>query len=110
MGRGLSRSLKTGCVLAFVMLGLSVMPTVRPGAQESRPPDRDALAILRRKCAQCHGEAVQMAGLDLRTRESLLKGGEQGAAIVPGDAEASRLYRRVAGLEKPVMPWRRSPR
>jgi len=104
MGRGLSRRLKTGCVLAFVMLGLSVMPTVRPGAQESRPPDREALAILRQKCAQCHGEAVQMAGLDLRTRESLLKGGAQGAAIVPGDAEASRLYRRVAGLEKPVMP------
>ena len=45
-----------------------------------------------------------MSGLDLSTRESMLRGGEKGPAIVPGKAEASRLYRRVAGLEKPAMP------
>ncbi len=45
-----------------------------------------------------------MSGLDLHTREAALKGGEKGAALVPGDAAASRLYRRVAGLEQPAMP------
>jgi hypothetical protein len=34
----------------------------------------------------------------------MLKGGEKGPAVVPGNAEASRLYRRVAGLEQPAMP------
>jgi hypothetical protein len=50
-----------------------------------------------------------MSGLDLRTLETMLKGGEKGPAIVPGDAEASLLYRRVAGLEKPVMPMAPMP-
>jgi hypothetical protein len=40
----------------------------------------------------------------LRTRESALKGGDNGAAIVPGKADQSRLYRRIAGLEEPSMP------
>jgi hypothetical protein len=40
----------------------------------------------------------------LRTREGALKGGDSGAAIVPGKADQSRLYRRIAGLEQPSMP------
>jgi hypothetical protein len=40
----------------------------------------------------------------LRTRESALRGGDNGVAIVPGKADQSRLYRRIAGLEEPSMP------
>ena len=47
---------------------------------------------------------MQLSKLDLRTLEGALKGGEKGASIVPGKAEDSRLYRRVAGLERPAMP------
>ncbi len=60
--------------------------------------------IMERSCWNCHGEALQLSGLDLSTRESALRGGDSGAAIVPGRAEDSRLYRRVAGLEQPPMP------
>ena len=63
-----------------------------------------AADILRKNCAACHGAAMQMSQLDLRTRESILKGGEHGPAVSPGDAEKSRLYRFVAGIEKPTMP------
>ncbi len=45
-----------------------------------------------------------MAGLDLRSREALLAGGQSGPAIVPGDAETSPLYLRVMGLAQPAMP------
>jgi Planctomycete cytochrome C len=45
-----------------------------------------------------------MSKLDLRTRDAMLKGGEKGPALVPGNAEASPLYRRVSGLQQPVMP------
>jgi hypothetical protein len=34
----------------------------------------------------------------------MLHGGSRGAALVPGRADASRLYRHVAGLEKPSTP------
>jgi hypothetical protein len=66
--------------------------------------EKDVVPILKQKCFQCHGEAVQMSNLDLRTRASMLKGGDKGPALVPGNPEASRMYRRVAGLEQPAMP------
>ena len=64
----------------------------------------DIQPVFENSCWKCHGGAVQLSKLDLRTREARLKGGERGAAIVPGKAEESRLYRVVAGLEKPAMP------
>jgi hypothetical protein len=51
----------------------------------------------------CHGKDKE-SGLDLRTREGLLKGGSRGPAILPGDADESLLYRFIAGEEKPRMP------
>ena len=38
-----------------------------------------------------------MSGLDLRSRKAILKGGSRGAAVKPGNAEESLLYRVVAG-------------
>src|SRR5688572_582971 len=65
---------------------------------------QDAVSILRENCFACHGAALKMSNLDLRTRESMLAGGEHGAALVPGDPDKSRLYRFIAGLENPAMP------
>ena len=62
---------------------------------------KDIEPILERSCRQCHGDTVQLGKLDLRTRESALRGGTHGSDLVPGNAEASRLYRRIAGLEQP---------
>ncbi len=50
------------------------------------------------KCQTCHGEDGA-AGLDLRSRESLLKSGRRGAAIIPGDAEKSLLYQALLGRD-----------
>lgn len=60
--------------------------------------------ILEARCLKCHGQAIQLGKLDLRSRAKALTGGEHGAAIVPGKPEASPLYRHVAGTEKPLMP------
>src|SRR5215510_10609683 len=104
MNHNLSRKTKILCVLVAALPGLSLIYTARTDAQKSPPSDKEVLSILNQKCIQCHGEAVQMSGLDLRTLEKMLKGGEKGPAVVPGNAEASLLYRRVAGLDKPGMP------
>ena len=64
----------------------------------------DIQPILQNSCWKCHGAAIQLSKLDLRTREAALKGGEHGPSLVPGKAEESRLYRLVSGLEKPAMP------
>jgi len=47
---------------------------------------------------------MQLAKLDLRSREAALRGGEKGPSIVPGKPEQSLLYKRCAGLDKPAMP------
>src|SRR5438128_3631238 len=65
---------------------------------------RDVGPILSEKCLKCHGLASPMANLDLKSRESALKGGQHGPAIVPGNAAASNLYKHVAGQEQPRMP------
>ncbi|HKA02380.1 MAG TPA: PSD1 and planctomycete cytochrome C domain-containing protein [Candidatus Solibacter sp.] len=64
----------------------------------------DIRPIFESSCWKCHGGSVQLSKLDLRTRGAALQGGQRGAAIVPGKATESRLYRVVAGLEKPSMP------
>src|SRR5499426_858881 len=104
MIRNISSKLKTLFVLAAAPLGLSLIHTAHSDARRAQPSDKEAFSILKQKCLQCHGEAVRMSGLDLRTLETIMKGGEKGPAIVPGNAEASLLYRRVTGLDKPMMP------
>src|SRR5438128_1333581 len=64
----------------------------------------DIRPVFEATCWKCHGSGIQLSKLDLRTRDAALKGGARGAAIVPGKAAESRLYRVVAGLEKPSMP------
>ncbi len=69
--------------------------------------DDEALRILEARCLECHHAAKIKGGLDLTTREALLKGGETGPALVPGEPEKSRLWRVSARLEEPYMPHKR---
>ena len=73
-------------------------------AQQAVSFNNDVLPILASNCFKCHGANLQLSKLDLRSRSGMLNGGEHGSAIVPGNAEASRLYRLVSGQEKPLMP------
>ena len=59
--------------------------------------------IFERKCVVCHGAAA-MSGLDLRSRETILRGGKRGAALAPGDPDRSVLYQAVARTGDLKMP------
>jgi len=61
--------------------------------------------ILEANCVRCHNSQNRRSGFDLSTRESLLRGGDTGAVIVPGDAKSSVLYKRISHLEQPGMPF-----
>ena len=65
---------------------------------------KDIQPIMERSCWNCHGEAMQLSKLDLRTREGALRGGAHGPAATPGNAEQSRLYRAVAHIDAIKMP------
>jgi hypothetical protein len=98
-------ALAKAVIAAFGAWGLALLVSAVPlsGAQEAISFSKTIQPVLRESCLTCHGD-LKMSGLDLRTREGALRGGNNGAAIVPGGADQSRLYRRVAGLEQPAMP------
>jgi uncharacterized membrane protein len=68
--------------------------------------------ILSNNCFNCHNETRAAAGksasLDQTSRETMLKGGRSGPAIVPGKPEESLLLGRLRGEipDKSVMPPR----
>jgi mono/diheme cytochrome c family protein len=97
-----------GQVMNFLRLGFVIVLTIAAaGAQQNN--DRhaigvDASRIIATNCVGCHGGLVKNAGLDLRKRDAILKGGERGAAVSPGNPDLSRIYRQVAHLDAPHMP------
>ncbi len=58
----------------------------------------DVQALLTAKCVGCHGENGK-EGIDLRTYESVMKGGEHGAIVTAGDPAASLIVKAVRGAE-----------
>ena len=61
--------------------------------------------ILEASCVKCHARGQSKGGFSLETREQLLKGGDSGAAVVPGKSAQSYLVELVAGVDPDnVMP------
>ena len=104
----------SSCIWIGLLVALSSCPIVnRAEASESDSPrfEIDVRPVLKAHCWQCHGEDEELkGGLDARLARFLLKGGESGPAIVPGNHENSLLYDRVASGEMPPGPKRLSAR
>ena len=60
--------------------------------------------FLKANCLQCHGSEKTKSGLNLASRELLLKGGDRGPAVVPGKGSQSLLVKLVARQDEPHMP------
>ncbi len=84
---------------------LDVTVTVS-GAVPPSPPsfERDVAPLLAAKCHECHGEDTREAKLDLRTLSEILRGGENGPAIIRGDVRGSLLIDVVASGQMPPVP------
>jgi hypothetical protein len=57
----------------------------------------DVKPLLKHKCYACHGALKQRAGLRLDTGLSILKGGESGPSVVPGNPDDSLLIQVLTG-------------
>src|SRR5438045_3427796 len=64
-------------------------------AEADTVTQHDIGPIFLRRCAACHGRHRQEAGLDLRTRAAMLRGGKSGPAIVPGRPDDSLILRKI---------------
>ena len=63
----------------------------------------DVIPILLRRCTVCHGARKQEAGLDLRTRDSLIRGGKSGPALVPGKPDESLIIQKIRSGQMPPL-------
>lgn len=75
-------------------------------SSSAEAPNLDALALLETHCVRCHGGEKTKGGLDLTTRETLLKGGETGAVIDSANPDSSILIRSLRGETDSRMPYK----
>lgn len=62
----------------------------------------DLMPIFEKSCIRCHGGANGIEGeLDQRTYAGLMKGGESGAVVVPGNSAGSLLYELIDAGKMP---------
>ncbi|MFO0828312.1 MAG: c-type cytochrome domain-containing protein [Phycisphaerales bacterium] len=68
-------------------------------AAEPRPArtvfDRTVRPTLEQTCTSCHGAKKRKGGLSLENEDAILAGSRNGDVIVPGDAAASEIVRRM---------------
>lgn len=81
-------------------------PADRPD-REQRFFDARVAPILMRRCLGCHNQELTNGGISFLDRDSLLRGGKRGPAIVPGKPESSVLVdslRHDGELQMPPGP------
>ena len=104
----------TALTLAFAgLVGSAALWRPNPVSAHADPaPDTEAFytqkvqPILQTNCYRCHGGINHRGGLQIDTKAGLLKGGHDGAVIVPGHADQSLLVKLInhAGPANDPMP------
>src|SRR4051812_24139586 len=100
-------------LLFLLLMSLSAQARLTPEQRAKLPPPepgaidfkRDIQPIVEKSCVKCHGRGRDKGGFVFETRESLLKGGDSGPAVVEGNSAESLLIELVSGLDPDnVMP------
>ncbi|HEU0005978.1 MAG TPA: DUF1553 domain-containing protein [Terriglobia bacterium] len=103
-----SRTLLSGSLWACCLFVAVTANLAAPVKDKDLPADsvfkEKILPVFDRNCLVCHGSTVQRAGLDLRSKLSVLRGGASGPAIRPGNAQQSLLYQLITHQKEPAMP------
>src|SRR5438874_4057900 len=94
-----------GCGLALAKITPEQAKTLPPPVQRKVDFAKEIKPIFESSCIKCHGRGRTKGDLSIESRETLLKGGETGPAIIPGKSGESRLIELVSGLDPDtVMP------
>ncbi len=74
------------------------------GAEPAAFFENEVRPLLVKACQGCHGPGKQQASLRLDSREALMRGGDSGPAVVPGEPKKSLLIQAVAHQGDVRMP------
>ena len=96
--------------LAAAIFTLTLSLSMSAPAQDKKPVsyEKDVIPILKASCYSCHKPDKKKGKLDMSTYELLMKGGDQGSPVKPGDPKKSILIEVVSGKE-PEMPEKGDP-
>jgi hypothetical protein len=75
-----------------------------PEGDETVSFTEDIAPFMANLCVGCHSGNNPRGGLSLVSFYDMMKGGDSGRVVLPGNVEGSRLFRLVGGLENPRMP------
>ncbi|MDE0100819.1 MAG: PSD1 and planctomycete cytochrome C domain-containing protein [Bryobacterales bacterium] len=94
---------EAGVLGSLALICASATPALAQDTAGADQPQRVEFAsevypILQQRCHACHGELQQMGEFRLDSKAAALAGGVSGKDIVPGNADASALYQRIAGI------------
>ncbi len=99
-----------GSAAASAPATANAVPPAEPPADpraDGRVTYSEVAPIFGKRCVECHSANSKLGappeGLRLGSRDDILKGGER-IVLVPGNAQASEIIRRVEGLALPRMP------
>lgn len=95
----------------LVACGAFFVDSAQPAAMAAESPEevtRHAHRILQKQCAACHTGKSPRGGLNLTSRESLLKGGHSGNVLNLEKPEESRLLKLISHTEEPFMPFKKA--
>ncbi len=96
--------------LTIALILLAALGTWTANAEDGAEFFRQSIRpIFSSRCQGCHNDTLKFSGLSLDSAAGLRTGGLHGPVVAAGNPQASRLYRKVAHLEKPVMPMQGDP-
>jgi mono/diheme cytochrome c family protein len=81
-------------------LGIAILALAACPAAAAVDAQREVWPILKERCVECHGPEKQKSSLRVDSRAALLKGGDEGPAVVAGDAAKSHLLALVTAADK----------
>jgi mono/diheme cytochrome c family protein len=99
--------------LLWLLASYAATAKLSPEQVQALPPPaagpvvfgRDIKPIFDNSCIKCHGRGRSRGGFQLDTRDTVLKGGDSGPAVVKGRSEDSLLIELVSGADaENVMP------
>ena len=93
--------------LSAAILALSLAPAAfaqAPTPQASEFFEKKVRPLLVDNCISCHGDSKANGGLRLDSLAGLIKGGDSGTALVPGNASKSRIIKAISYTGELKMP------
>jgi hypothetical protein len=85
--------LRSTAAILLALLGSAQAQDAAPNATELF--EKKVRPLLAERCYSCHSGRKQKGGLLLDSRQALLKGGDSGPAVVPGEPDQSLLFKAV---------------